>query len=916
MAMTRSVLALCTLLALAPAPARALWKTLSSDSFTVFYPAGREREALSALEGLEAQKPFAEALVGRKGRRLAVVLEDMGTESNGYTDSAFRNLHLYLCPSTDGELAYGPDWWGQIGIHEYVHWLHLTSAAGVPGALRWAFGDGWAPFQSGPAWLAEGLAVYAESAWRPESGRLNEGLFDAYLEVRLRAGRPPTLAEATFQPPSFPGGRTPYLFGGEFVDYLARAYGREAVTDFLQRGSRSLLTYLTPVLPLAGLDRAARQAFGQRTPALWREWLERSRGAEPAAAAVPAGKPVRWLGRPVVHEGVVYTLCSQPKPAAPFRQSWRHELRTLDPRSGRERVLARLSSAPTGGLRLRHGKLYFTVGDLRAGLPNVGNLRYGLRSALYELDPVTRRRVRLFRDAVCAFEPLPGGGVVYSRHRTDGFGSEILLWEPRPKGRRDNPRLLLRSEYQVREILAEEDGVFVSARRSDENFRLYRVEPDSLALSPVPTGLTGVSGLSRAEGRLLLTAVEGGRSAVYAGDRREQSWTRLTEAPYAAASAFADGELWYAGLHPDGFALYRIPLDLAVLAAPASSGTGLADESLAGEESAGIVGSPAPLEGPRLDPAGLRAGGYGANLLTLAPRLLAPLLSVDPARGSYYAGLALMGRSALGDIEYSVGGLLDLSDGSPALQSSLLLVTAPFSWALALTTLGGGELAAAVEVPLFRRLEPLARYLYLGLAGYLYGEELEGRQLEPYARLGLGGALDRFELYLSLPLERVELGSAENRAGVGAGMALEHAFGIGALRLELEGFQTLDGSAWRLPPLRGNADGLSGETGLEANLDFPIQLLQIRTGLWNPPLFLQDVYVVPFGGLALNGDLERQWVAGLELHWELKALAAYSGLPLDLSVGMAVNGEGRFSLSFGLSPFGWAGLQDGPRRRE
>ena len=278
-----------------------VWKSLQSESFTLFYPSGREQAAWQALRELERWKGYATALVGAAGRRrLSVVLADAGTQSNGYADPAYRRLHLYLYPPSDPDLGFAPSWWSLVGVHEYVHWLHLTAASGLPGALAWAFGDAWAPGVFSPAWLVEGLAVHAESAAGPYQGRLNSGFYDAYLEVCLQAGRPPGLPQATFVPPAFPGGEAPYLFGGQFVDYLARTYGQEAVTRFLQHSAGSALSYLTPLLPLAGLDRSARREFGKRTAALWRQWLEEAgrsggpgvprpqrRGAAARAASAP-----------------------------------------------------------------------------------------------------------------------------------------------------------------------------------------------------------------------------------------------------------------------------------------------------------------------------------------------------------------------------------------------------------------------------------------------------------------------------------------------------------------------------------------------------------------------------------------------------------------------------------------------------
>ena len=878
---------------LASVPAPALWKTLKSASFTLFYPAGREREALRALGELEGRKAFAEALVGRSGGcRLSVVLEDAGTESNGYADPVFRRLHLYLYPPSDPGLGFAPSWWELVGVHEYVHWLQLTAASGLPGALAWAFGDAWAPGVFTPAWLVEGVAVYAESAGSPYQGRLNAGFFDAYLQARLLAGRPPSLPEALFVPPAFPGGETPYLFGGEFVEYLALTYGQEAVTRFLRGSAATALSYLTPLLPLAGLDRTARRVFGKRIPELWREWL--AAGAAEASsrnqvsAEVAASEPAWWMGAPIPHEGQVFFLRSLPTPSAPFRQSWRHELRVLGPAG--ERTLARFASPFSADLKLREGRLYLAVRELERGLANVEGLGFGAGSVLYALDPASGRRVRVLRAPLRAYEVLPGGDVVFTRDRTADHGSEVLLWKSRSAAGEENPRLLVASDYLVREILAREGRVYVSARRHGENFGLYAVDPESYRLSPILPGPFSVGGLEFSGGGLRFAANYGGRFAVYACDPDGGGPVRLTEAPYAVSPAPdpATGFLWYVGLSPEGYALYRLHPRPVPVEAPA--GAPRAPE---------IVPAGAPA---RDGGAGFRAGGYGDNLLTLAPRLLLPVLAADTAKGSYLAGATVLGRSALGDISYAVTGLVDLETGAPAAEASLSLITVPLSWNLAAGTPEGGWLAGSVELPVFRRLAPFSRRLSLGLAGLLYGEGFPGRTLEPLLGFGLGWPLDTVEGLVSLPFQRVELGSAENRARLHGELVYEHSFRFGALRVAAEGFHRLDGGKSSLTALRGNPVGITGQSGAAANLDFFVRLLQIRAGTWNPPLFIQDVYVVPFAGAAVTDDGQYQTSAGLELHWELKTLAVWSGLPLDLAVGLAVNGEGTPSLFINLEP--------------
>ncbi len=926
---------------LACLPAAALWKSLKSDSFLLFYPAGRENEARQALTELEQCKAYAAALVGdnplpRRGnplsprssgrRRLAVVLVDAGTQSNGFADPAYRRLHLYLYPPSDFDLGFAPSWWSLVGVHEYVHWLHLTAATGLPRALTWAFGDAWAPGIFSPSWLVEGLAVYAESAYvesavgelaaGPYQGRLNAGFFDAYLEASLQADRPPSLPQALFVPPAFPGGESPYLFGGEFVEYLVRAYGQEAVTRFLQHSAGSPLSYLSPVLPLAGIDRSARQVFGKRTAALWREWTAAARReadareqAAPSTVVAPDSRTAWWMGAPVPVDGRTYFLRSSPYPAEPFRQFWRHELRELGP--GGERTLARFPSDFSADLKWRDGRLYFGLRELERGRANVELGGFGDTTVLYALDPASGRRQRVLRASLRAYEVLPGGDVVFSRDRPGDFGSDLLLWKRRPAAGEENPRLLASSEYLVREILSREGRWFVSARRHGENFGLYEADPLTYRLSPILPSPYAAGGLDFGGGQLRFTANYGGRLAVYAWDPQASGPLRLTSARYAAWPALdpATGRLWYVGLNEEGYALYHTrpqpaePVAIMPAVTPAVPGPG-----------AGPPSEPAFQAGSSPQPP--RAGGYLPNLATLAPRLLLPVVSADA--DGYLGGATLLGRSALGDLAWSVTGLVDLATGVPAAEASLELLTPPLAWSLAASTLIGGWLGAAAQVPVFHRLTPVELSLALGLAGYLYGgQSFAGRALEPFAQYGVGWPLDSLQGRAALWLERVEWGAVENQAQLEGQLVFEHFFRFGALRAGLEGFQRLDGGEGLLARLRGNAEGITGGSAAAVNLDFFLHLLQIRAGIWNPPFYLQDVYLVPFAGAALANSGQWQAAGGLELHWELKTLAVWTGLPLELTVGLAVNGQGEPSLYLDLeSPLEGLPLAGpGPRRK-
>ncbi len=457
----------------------------------------------------------------------------------------------------------------------------------------------------------------------------------------------------------------------------------------------------------------------------------------------PASQTAWWMGTPVPGDGRIWFLRSLPHPAGPFRQSWRHELRELGP--GGERTLARFASPISADLKWREGRLYFGLQELERGLANVELLGFGAGTVLYELDPDSGRRRRVLRAPLRAYEVLPGGDVVFSRDRRDVFGSEILIWKRRPAEGEENPRLLVTSDYLVREILAREGRVFVSARRDGENFGVYEVDPLTLRLSAVLPSRYEAGGLDFTGGRLSFTANYDGRHAVYGWDPQGSGLTRLTSTPYAASPALdaATGRLWYVGLNPGGYALYNAPPQPVAAEAPA-------------DREAGAGPAPAPAAGE----ADFRPGGYARNLLTLAPRVLAPVLAADTAGSSYLAGAALFGRSALGDLAWSVTGLVDLASGAPAAEAALELLTPPLAWSLAASSRPQGWLGAAVRAPVFHRLTPLSRSLELGLAGYLYGGPgLPGRALEPFLAGSLGWPLDTLDWRAGFWLERVEWGA-------------------------------------------------------------------------------------------------------------------------------------------------------------
>ncbi|MEK7767164.1 MAG: hypothetical protein AAB368_13090, partial [bacterium] len=272
----RRLLALASACALTgPAWGWSDWRTLKTESFTVFHRPGQEEQARALLRTLEFHRPGVERLTGNRMRSIPFVIQDAGAISNGETDPVNRTIHVYAYPpsaAAEPELAYTENWWSDVGVHEYTHMLHLSKAGGLPAVIQALVGNVTPNAAAAPAWMAEGIAVYQESAIRPHQGRLNDGFYDAYLGAVVRErGAPPGILTATYAPLEYPRGGW-YLYGGEFVGWLGRTRGPAQLTAYYGRLGSMLGGYLSPLFPWIGIDRAARKAFGRSMSALWDEW--------------------------------------------------------------------------------------------------------------------------------------------------------------------------------------------------------------------------------------------------------------------------------------------------------------------------------------------------------------------------------------------------------------------------------------------------------------------------------------------------------------------------------------------------------------------------------------------------------------------------------------------------------------------
>lgn len=889
-------------------PSFGLWKTLKTEAFTVFYPEGREQEAAEILEVLEYYRGYTNDLVGGKTRTVAVVLEDVGMQSNGLTDVAYHRILLFRSPPSAGALAFHQNWWRLVGIHEYTHWQHLSAREGLPALFTALFGNSMAPGNYTPSWLKEGICVVAESGISPYEGRLNEGLFDAYSTILAQTGSLPSIVQATYNLDVFPGGTGPYLLGGEFVEFLLGKYGREQVSRFFMHFSASVLSYLSPVLPAVGLDRSARRVFGESIRSLWLEWQ-----LEIMKASVSFKRPENaltdhgWrLDSPVVWKGTVYYQRSFPVKPAPYSTTWKYQLVQLDPDSGGSKVLFRSSAPFTGPMRVRSGVLYYAVREIEGGYDNYVSGRFGFTSVLYSRDLESRHSQKLVKEPFRTFEILEDGTILTVRDRREAFGSEIWLHDPTTRA----SELVLATDVLVSDIAANAEDLFVSARVNWDNFQLYRVDlpgwsgggqslsrvnPADIRLLELHDTPFQEAELCAAEDRVFYSATYHGKRTLYEYELGSGSVMRSVSSDFARAPAW-DRErqtLYYIGLNARGEALYReqrlerktaVPPEDPGQSAPAAADLAIPEQSI-------------------------RRGEYWDNLASLVPRNLFPVFALDPYQMSYQAGAGIAGVSALGDFSYILLGYYDSVDNragmEATLQSSLL---APLATTLYFSVADLYELSVTLEWPLYSSLRKGLSRLDLGLAGSLeWSSEEQIRELTPFSVVGFQGAGSSLDFYAGVHCVHDVDASAFGYA-LRPGLYASVDFLGTEFSLQAEGLYDLQDDLWSLPWLPpGYSTELVGRRGGFLYTSLSIPLLRLRGGLWNPGLYFGDVFVVPFLNLAFNQEGELQLAYGGTLHLELKTGARDEGFPLDLYAGYGMTLEGQPLILLGVEFPGLSG---------
>lgn len=628
------------------------WHTVRNEHFILYYPQGHEATAERLLR---LSEKVYEKVTGhlRVTPPPCPIVLDPGTDLfNGYTAFFPSRIALFETPRYPPH-GLGPvsDLMELVFIHEYTHFVHITTRGGWYGKLIPFLGPGLAVSNIlSPGWIIEGAAVQAETLLT-DGGRGRSPLFLGEMRSFTEGPGLWGLNAASVNPPYAPPRSRIYLAGYHMVEYLNRTYGPDAFA----RLSRYQAEH-----PQKGTSGALKAVTGKSPEEFYRDfladYLERAErtNREALLPGIPAGQVLltdeRRLNSYDAH------FWTEKGTLSAFRRGYdrKNALVEMDPASGKI-----LKEVPTGRLQPFSAR---RLPDGRFLLAEVFYHPLGEKTMdtadLVLWDPRTMKRKRLTTSQHIYAADLSPDGRTIAAVRRQGMWMEVILLNP--------------DGSPIRPLISKPGLLFASPRWTPDGSRLAAAvtlngHTDIVLIDP-QTGAMETLFLSDAaedgepdfspDGRwLVFTSDRGGIPNIFAWDLKERRLRQLTAVPYAAGDPH---------ISPDGrylsfTNLVRGVREIRLMPFEPSSGKVIP------------VNDPSPLPEPdlkRLQPEVTFTGKPGIPLKDYRPFAHFPYVYQD-ARGGR-SGFFIIGADPVGLNEYTLDLFYGFDAGRTGFDFSLI----------------------------------------------------------------------------------------------------------------------------------------------------------------------------------------------------------------------------------------------------
>ena len=259
------------------------FSTMETEHFSVHFHQGLEdvaQKAASIAEG--AHDTLVKEFRWTPREKTQMVLVDNSDFTNGFaTVLPYNTIYIFVVPpSIDMTIGEYEDWLAILIIHEYSHILTMDPARGYSDVMRSIFGK---PLPGGdllsflmfiaagppnvflPRWWHEGIATWSETE-HTVMGRGRSTFYEMILRMAVLENNIPAVDKINGEPPYWPDGHMPYIFGLRLQKYIADKYGKEALGD-LNMSHAGRFPYFLNGAP-------QRLLKGKNYVALYREMIE------------------------------------------------------------------------------------------------------------------------------------------------------------------------------------------------------------------------------------------------------------------------------------------------------------------------------------------------------------------------------------------------------------------------------------------------------------------------------------------------------------------------------------------------------------------------------------------------------------------------------------------------------------------
>lgn len=868
------------------------WKTISTNHFTIYHQQGWELEAWKVLETMETHRPFVEELTGNSRQGQAVIIQDMGNLVNGYVNPVRDIITLYAHFPSGGDLDYIEDWWTTVGVHEYIHMLQITQEGGTPMILRKTLGNLLYTNQLHPMWMIEGITVYGESELSPYSGRLNGGSYQAGIATLAKLDKLPSATKASYLSHDHPHVHY-YGMGGAFFRFLAEQYGEDKFAAVYRINGSRLGAYATPFLPEVGIDQSVKQVYGKRLPQLWDEWRQAEKD-EADGFVLPARYVTQtgWFKNHLRQfDGLLYYTSFEPVKADVNSTFGAHVLYEYDPATDIHKPLLRQARDFPASFQITPEHIFYTRTEYRRGFANTDDGGWGGETQLRRRDRKSSDDTLIWQGAIRAFTVLTDANIILALDRPHHQGSIVRIITPQGSVRDE-----FATDHLITTIYTHKSRIYVSARSYWRNSSIYHLDPVNHSLfpvldSPFAEHLTGFY-----DDLFVYTANYEGYLHSYMLDAVSGTVYRIAGASYMTSAQVdrTDEHVHFITMSDKGYELGAerfglVEYDFPEYKEPQPPFPERRDIPTDGQV-AGIK---------------VRNGGYWNNLAHLLyPRMFRlPLVMVQG--DSVAVGVVLVGSDAVGDIPYWQMELLyDFHQQEPRLRftvdNNLLL---PLQHTITYSSFDDHSVISNQYVELLRRNNWGIDHIRAGFA-FTARDELQRRTLSPYLDLSYSNYGFDLSNRLLMNWEDADiLGSDRRRRGF---ISLHRMRMLIPWDSQLSAFAQFvhdpdAGDDEVFFPIRGYNDPLAANQGALMQFTISRIIAQVRQGLWNPQIYLEDIGLGVFTDLALprsGQGVNMQYAFGLELKAET---SVGFFMPLQTTFRIAYNREGKVQPSFSLS---------------